>query len=180
MRDPDIPFRQFDFIRDSHSLALLNPTGVCRVLVLEWLSARGAIGAAGFSRGGGRQSTSRRLARSMGTVGVSRGDAINDYGLHSIAKSPRAVVTDSSSWEFLSQGDSMYYIKIMDDADGHAIGAVSINGRYRLFDPNKGVWECSNGVDLVNTMRLLAREYLLSDRMSEIEIERIGAPLWQA
>ena len=52
MREPDIPFRQFDFIKDSAYLQVTNPEGVCEVLVAEWLAGGGALGGSTFRRRG--------------------------------------------------------------------------------------------------------------------------------
>ena len=169
MRTPDKPFSQEDFIAKSSFLGVTNPAGVCAILVAEWFTGGCSLGGASFSRRGRGEKASARIAGGMMT---SRATSLADHGLQSVA-TRRSAVTDEDWPSFVWQEGYVYYVKFDGGAGGHAVGVINKGGKYRVFDPNHGQWDCKSAIEVTIILLQLVQHYRVFDT---IEIERLALP----
>lgn len=173
MREPDIPFRQFDFIKDSAYLQVTNPEGVCKVLVAEWLAGGGALGGSTFRRRGRGFNTSTRVGMAMET---QRSTTLTDYGLQIVGQSETLSLADAAWTRYVGQIGFAYYVKIQGPEDGHAIGVLNKDKKIRIFDPNFGEWHCTGVADMTSTMLDIALHYVSKYGFNEIECMQLQMP----
>ena len=175
MREPTTAFKQGSFIAKSASLSSTNSGGVCSVLVAEWLSAGGSLGAASFSHRGRGAKTSSRYAQGMSN---DRMTTLNEYGLFSAGGGPGAVrMSDFDGWRgAVRETGYIYYVKLSNDQEGHAIGVVNKQTRIRVFDPNHGEWECESLPELELTLMEIAFDYMGKYDFDSVEVQKLLTP----
>lgn len=175
MREPTTKFTQGSFIAKSASLSSTNPGGVCSVLVAEWLFAGGSLGAASFSQRGRGGKTSSRIAQGMSN---ERMTALNEYGLFTAGGGPGNVsMSDFNAWRgAVRETGYIYYVKLSNAQEGHAIGVVNKGNRIRVFDPNYGEWECSGLPDLELILMEIVADYQERYNFDSVEVAKLLTP----
>ena len=177
MREPTTKFTQGSFIANSASLSTTNPRGVCSVLVAEWLSAGGSLGAASFSQRGRGANASTRIAQGMANERMA---TLSEYGLFSAGDGPGTVaMSNFNAWRgAVREAGYIYYVKLSNDQEGHAIGVVNKGNRIRVFDPNYGEWECSSIPDLELLLMEIAADYQDRYEFDSVEVAKLLTPSW--
>jgi hypothetical protein len=175
MREPTTKFKQGSFIAKSASLSSTNAGGVCSVLVAEWLSAGGSLEAASFSHRGRGAKTSSRIAQGMSN---DRMTTLNEYGLFSAGGGPGTVsMGQFEAWRAaVRETGYIYYVKLSNAQEGHAIGVVNKANRIRVFDPNHGEWECSSLPDLELILMEIAVDYMEKYDFDSVEVAKLLTP----
>jgi hypothetical protein len=174
MREPTTKFNQGTFIANSASLAASNPNGVCSVLVAEWLAAGGSLAASSFGRRGRGAQTSSRIAQGMAN---DRMTTLHEYGLFSGQGGSGTVAMGNTGWrDAVRQSGNIYYVKLSNDREGHAIGVVNKDSRIRAFDPNHGEWECQGVPDLEILLMEIALHYMEKHDFDSIEVQPLMTP----
>jgi hypothetical protein len=175
MTEPTTKFKQGSFIAKSASLAKTNPAGVCSVLVAEWLSAGGSLGGASFSNRSRGPKTSSRIAEGMAH---DRMTTLTEYGLYAPPGGRGTVaMSDFDAWRgAVRETGYIYYVKLSNDQEGHAIGVVNKANRIRVFDPNHGEWECSSGTDMEIILMEIVLDYMNKYHFDSIEVMKLLTP----
>ena len=175
MREPTTKFTQGSFIAKSASLSSTNAGGVCSVLVAEWLASGGSLAGATFSQRGRGAKTSSRIAQGMAH---ERMTTLNEYGLFSAGGGPGTVgMGNFEAWRgAVRESGYIFYVKLSNAQEGHAIGVVNKGNRIRVFDPNYGEWECSSIPDLELLLMEIAVDYQERYDFDSVEVAKLLTP----
>lgn len=125
-------------------------SGICRVLVAQWLAEGGQLDQTYFSMAdalmrdqraqgdvAGRLATREGFERLVGgQMNTDREDMLDNHGLTPVSSLART--TDPNALTAFLIAGGLFYVRLStaDDTQAHAVGVIIGPGGYRLFDPN--------------------------------------------
>ena len=103
---------------------------------------------------------------------------LNEYGLFAAGDGPGTVAMGNfDAWRgAIREGGYIYYVKLSNAQEGHAIGVVNKGNRVRVFDPNYGEWECSSLLELEFTLMEIVDDYMEKYDFDSIEVVKLLTP----
>jgi hypothetical protein len=103
---------------------------------------------------------------------------LNEYGLFSAGGGPGTVAMGKTEvWRAaVREVGYIYYVKLSNALEGHAIGVVNKAERIRVFDPNHGEWECESLPDLELLLMEIAVDYMDKHDFDSVEVGKLLTP----